>query len=48
MAKRMLEPEGKWEPLRAELLQQFEEEIAAGGEDGYPGEYLLVLGEKKD
>lgn len=46
MAKRMLEPEGKWEALRADLHKQFEEEIAAGGPDGYPGEYLLVLGEK--
>lgn len=45
-AKRMLEPEGKWEALRAELRGQFAEEIAAGGEDGYPGEYLLALGEK--
>jgi ubiquinone/menaquinone biosynthesis C-methylase UbiE len=45
-AKRMLEPEGKWEALRSELRAQFEEELAAGGEDGYPGEYLLTLGEK--
>jgi len=45
-AKAMLEPEGKWEALRAELRAQFEEEIAAGGEQGYPGEYLLTLGEK--
>ena len=47
-AKRMLEPEGKWEALRAELREMFEREIAEGGADGYPGEYLLVLGEKKD
>lgn len=45
-AKRMLEPEGKWEALRADLRAQFEEELAAGGEAGYPGEYLLTLGEK--
>jgi SAM-dependent methyltransferase len=46
-AKRMLEPEGKWEALRADLHATFEEEIAEGGDDGYPGEYLLTLGEKK-
>jgi SAM-dependent methyltransferase len=47
MAKGALEPEGKWEPLREELRTQFAEEIAAGGDDGYPGEYLLTLGEKQ-
>ena len=46
-AKRMLEPEGKWDALRSELRAQFEEELVAGGEQGYPGEYLLTLGEKK-
>jgi SAM-dependent methyltransferase len=46
-AKAVLEPEGKWDALRSELRAQFEEEIAAGGEQGYPGEYLLTLGEKK-
>lgn len=45
-AKQVLEPEGKWEPLREELQAQFADEIANGGADGYPGEYLLVLGEK--
>jgi SAM-dependent methyltransferase len=45
-AKRMLEPEGKWDALRSELHAQFEDEIGSGGEAGYPGEYLLTLGEK--
>jgi SAM-dependent methyltransferase len=46
-AKQMLEPEGKWEALRADLHAMFEEEIAQGGGEGYPGEYLLTLGEKR-
>ncbi len=46
-AKQVLEPEGKWEALREELRAQFADEIEAGGPDGYPGEYLLTLGEKK-
>lgn len=46
-AKRMLEPEGKWEALRADLHATFEKEIAGGdGSGAYPGEYLLALGEK--
>jgi len=45
-AKRTLEPEGKWEALRSELHATFEEELASGGDDGYPGEYLLVTGTK--
>ncbi|MGH2956699.1 MAG: class I SAM-dependent methyltransferase [Solirubrobacterales bacterium] len=47
-AKRTLEPEGKWEALRAALRDQFAEELAAGGADGYPGDYLLALGDKQD
>jgi len=47
MAKKALEPDGKWEALREELLEQFKEEIAAAGPDGYPGEYLLTLGTKE-
>ena len=47
MAKRTLEPDGKWAALREDMRAQFEEEIAGAGEDGYPGEYLLVLGEKR-
>lgn len=46
-AKRMLEPEGKWDALRAEMHAQFEEDIAAAGPDGHPGEYLLALGTKR-
>ncbi|MGH2923439.1 MAG: class I SAM-dependent methyltransferase [Solirubrobacterales bacterium] len=45
-AKRMLEPDGKWEALRGDLREMFEREIAEAGAGGYPGEYLLVLGEK--
>jgi SAM-dependent methyltransferase len=45
-AKQLLEPEGKWDALRSELRAQFEEELASGGDDGYPGEYLLTLGQK--
>jgi len=45
-AKRMLEQEGKWETVREDMRKMFEEELAAAGEDGYPGEYLLALGAK--
>jgi ubiquinone/menaquinone biosynthesis C-methylase UbiE len=46
IAKRTLEPEGKWEALRADLKAHFAAEIAAGGARGYRGEYLLTLGTK--
>ncbi len=47
MAKKKLEPEGKWEALREDMIAQFTEEIEGAGPEGYPGEYLLALGEKK-
>jgi SAM-dependent methyltransferase len=46
-AKETLEPEGKWEALRSDMLEFFATELAAGGGDGYPGEYLLVTGTKR-
>jgi SAM-dependent methyltransferase len=46
-AKEKLEPEGRWDALRSDLRRFFGDEIAAAGEDGYPGEYLLALGTKR-
>jgi SAM-dependent methyltransferase len=46
-AKALLEPQGKWEPLRAKLLELYVADNAA--EDGSyrsPGEYLVIKGGK--
>jgi len=46
-AKAMLEPEGKWEAVSADLRDLFDDFDESDG-DGieYPGQYLLVLGKK--
>ena len=46
-AKRMLEPEGKWEALRADMHAMFVEQIDHAGPEGYRGQYLLALGTKE-
>ena len=47
MARKALEPEGRWEPLRDDLIALFGREGRAEG-DGirYAGEYLIVTGGK--
>lgn len=45
-AKGVLEPEGKWDALRSDLLKVFEEGMAATGGKGFTSEYLLALGKK--
>jgi SAM-dependent methyltransferase len=46
MAKRALEPEGKWEALRDEMRALFAEDEADDGTVSYPGEYLVCTGSK--
>ncbi|HEY7632027.1 MAG TPA: methyltransferase domain-containing protein [Thermoleophilaceae bacterium] len=43
MARRALEPEGRWDAMRKDLIALFEEH---NSEDGLPGQYLIVLGTK--
>jgi hypothetical protein len=43
MAKRALEPEGRWEALRDDMIALFETHDTA---DGLAGEYLAVTGKK--
>jgi len=46
-AKALLEPEGKWEALRAELLALYRETNASrDGDYRSPGEYLVIKGTK--
>jgi SAM-dependent methyltransferase len=46
-AKAALEPEGKWEAARAELLALYEEVNVSDGDDlRFPGEYLVAKGRK--
>jgi SAM-dependent methyltransferase len=47
MAKRALEPEGKWDALREDMRDLFAEDAAADGTVSYPGEYLVTTGAKK-
>ena len=46
MAKAALEPEGKWEALKADLRAMWEEDEAPDGSVSYPGEYLVSKGKK--
>ena len=47
MAKKVLEPEGKWDALRSDLKQLFEEENEADdGSFRAPQEYMLIKGRK--
>ena len=46
-ARGLLEPQGRWEALRQELIAFFEEhDVRDGSEVVIPGEYLVVLGRK--
>jgi SAM-dependent methyltransferase len=47
MARASLEPEGKWEPLKADLKQHYADSNEA--DDGFraPQEYLLIKGQKR-
>jgi SAM-dependent methyltransferase len=46
MAKRALEPEGRWGALREEMRALFAEDEAPDGTVSYPGEYLVAIGTK--
>jgi ubiquinone/menaquinone biosynthesis C-methylase UbiE len=47
MLRQMLEPEGRWDELRAELLAYYREsEETKGGKVALDGEYLITLGTK--
>ena len=45
MARRALEPQGKWEPLREALLAMYDDYKSDNGVT-FPAEYLVVLGRK--
>jgi len=46
-AKAALEPEGKWEALRSDMVALFDDfNTSEAGDVRYPGEYLLALGHK--
>ncbi len=48
MAKRLLEPEGKWEALRSDLIELFSSRSVPtdDGRIAYTGEYLTIIGSK--
>lgn len=48
-AREALEPEGRWDALRADLIALFDEEAEPGADGGilYRGEYLTIVGTKE-
>jgi SAM-dependent methyltransferase len=49
MAKKALEPEGKWEALESDLRGLYEEaNTSDGGDLRFPAEYLVISGKKAD
>lgn len=46
MARQMLEPEGRWEALRQDLLADYARHQGEDGRVRYSGEYLMILGRK--
>jgi hypothetical protein len=46
-AKAALEPEGKWDAVRTEVLALYKEVNESGGDDlRFPGQYLVTTGTK--
>lgn len=47
MARRYLEAEGLWAPVREDLLALYEQHANEDGSVSFPAEYLVILGRKR-